>query len=712
MLIPKYKKLSRKFKGLLVFGISVVVAPTCHSQSVIDDVQFAVTQIADAGTTVKSDTAKLAETNLPKQQQDTLRAEVKALDAKTDALAQKYPGSDKVQTAAAQEALQSKDWTRSRTYGDKAVDLAQAGQDQAGLLAALKTRGTAAWFAGDYPQAAQDAQRAMKIDPKDKAAIALWQFSKGRLKANAPGMAMPADPARDKQLNDFMAQLSPLSDPGVKAAGQQATDRVEAMRRLAESRRLFALGDMPAALRESAGAMQADPNLPDAYMERAIIFSALKDIVAALAEVTKAIAIWTQNGDKAALAPAHALRADLRAQTGDKQGAFDDADKAVGFDPRFASAYRQRGEAREALGQKGEEILADFKKAAELDPRQAAYYEEAVTRLSARGTAAAPSAAPVSRRFQWLIMLAAGLLALLTGFVIRLTRESRKRKTGRPSADGGRRELDSQYDVTEQIGEGGMGMVYKGWDKVLKRPAAVKRLRSELQGNARERDRFIREAEMVASLRHPHIVEIYTIIRNDEDTYLVFEYIVGSTVHQLLNDSSGRHLPPARALEILRQVAEAVDHAHGRHVIHRDLKPANIMITDGGWVKVMDFGIARQVMDSLLTTTNTIVGTPTYMAPEQAMGAVVKESDVYSLGCTLYEMLTGGLPYKGPDETRDKLEGRFVKPSLLVPDLPPAIDRVIAKALSPQVEDRYHSCIELYQAASAALNDRVTPLPS
>jgi serine/threonine-protein kinase len=298
---------------------------------------------------------------------------------------------------------------------------------------------------------------------------------------------------------------------------------------------------------------------------------------------------------------------------------------------------------------------------------------------------------------------AAGLLFLFWRMSLRARPEER---IGFASE---RKELDSQYDITAPLGEGGMGMVYKGWDKVLKRPVAIKKLRSELQSSPRERDRFLKEAEMVASLHHPHIVDIYTIIRDANDTYLVFEYVSGMTLHELLNETPGRRLPPARALEILRQIGEAVDHAHARHVIHRDMKPSNVMLADGGWVKVMDFGIARQVLDSLLTTTKTIVGTPVYMSPEQAMGVVVKESDVFALGVTLYELLTGALPFRGPGEMNDKMEGRFTPPSELVPGLGQAVDEVVRKALSPRPEDRFHRCGELYQAAVRALNGQVTP---
>ena len=314
---------------------------------------------------------------------------------------------------------------------------------------------------------------------------------------------------------------------------------------------------------------------------------------------------------------------------------------------------------------------------------------------------AAGSAKPLDRLSLLLLLPLFGLLSLAVFLM---------RRRAPPAVAPARRILGSQYEIIEKIGEGGMGDIYRGWDRVLKRPVAVKRLREELQTNPRERERFLKEAEMVASLRHPNIVEIYNIARGSDDTHLVFEYIVGGTVHELLERSPGRHLPPARALEILRQAAEAVDYAHERRVIHRDLKPANIMLADAGWAKVMDFGIARQVQDSLLTTTNTIVGTPFYMAPEQAMGAVSRESDFYSLGVTLYEMLTGAVPCKGPDEMNAKLEGRFIAPSKLVEGLPRAIDAILSRALAPRPEDRYRRCSELYQAAAAALEGRAAPV--
>ncbi len=654
---------------------------------------------------------------------ENLAAQTESYSGQAGAAAAQFPRSARVQRAAASVFLQSGDYEEGLALADRAVGLAEGGGDPGELETALRVRAAGELWAGDFPKAAADAKRALTLKPRDVHALRIYMWAKDRTAAPASATAA----ASERPLGDILVESSPLDDPRVKLAGRRAEDHLAALKQLDQAMRLLGLNDAGGALQASQRAQALDPSLGDAYMQQALAWAVLKDMAQALVEVTKAIGVWAQQGKTANLPAAYSLRASFQNGLGNPDAAARDADKALSIDPSLASAYFQRGRALQALGRKQTEVLAAYKRAADLSPADyQAAYETAADHLSgapATGAAAAAAAgAWGGGPWRAVLSVAAYLLAVLLGVAAWLAR--RGARPGRASwsgpggpqigaaGDGERRALDSQYDMVEKIGEGGMGAVYRGWDKALKRPVAIKRLRPELQGNPRERERFIKEAEMVASLRHPHIVEIYTILRDDDDTHLVFEFIVGRTLHELLNESRGRHLEPKRALEILRQVAEAVDHAHSRRVIHRDLKPANVMIADGGWVKVMDFGIARQVQDSLLTTTNTIVGTPTYMAPEQALGAVVRESDVYALGVSFYEMLTGGLPFKGPDEMHEKLDARFLAPSRLLPGLPPSVDAVLAKALAARAEERYHSCLELHAAAAEALDGRATPARS
>ena len=634
-------------------------------------------------------------------------AQIKAIDeqnqailAKADESAVKFPDSDKIQRAAGAVAIQAGEYAKGLAYADRAVALAEAKTDDPkALAAALRTRATGSLWSGDYPKAAEDAARVLKTFPDDKNARSIYEMSKGRTR---PGGASVAG-AQARPLASALVEDSLLADPRLREAGRRATDRVAAIERSSEAMRLINLGDGARALLAANATVEADPALADGYMMRGMSYMILKEFASALREFTKAIDLWSAQGKAESLPVAYASRAEASNETKDYPNALRDAEKAVRSDSALGMGYFARARANEGLGEKGEKILADFKRATELAPDYSAQYAAARSRLAG----GEPAPAPARDRLGGLLAGASALLALLVFVVWRLAR-----RAGPEAAIGfssERKELDSQYEIVSPLGEGGMGMVFKGWDKVLKRPVAIKRLRAELQANPRERDRFVKEAEMVASLHHPHIVDIYTIIRDSSDTYLVFEYVSGMTLHELLNETPGRRMSPARALEILRQIAEAVDHAHARHVIHRDMKPSNVMLADGGWVKVMDFGIARQVMDSMLTTTNTIVGTPVYMAPEQAMGAVVKQSDVFALGVTLYELLTGALPFKGPGEMSDKMEGRFQAPSLLVPGLGAAIDEVLRKAVSPRPEDRYTDCSQLYHAAKSALNAPVTP---
>lgn len=212
------------------------------------------------------------------------------------------------------------------------------------------------------------------------------------------------------------------------------------------------------------------------------------------------------------------------------------------------------------------------------------------------------------------------------------------------------------FEITEIIGRGGMGIVYKGRDTRLDRTVAIKAMPSHLVEDATARARFKREATLLASLNHTNIGVIYDIIEQDEEGgYLVLEYIPGETLAGRIARGA---IQVEEALSIALQIAEAVAVAHERRVIHRDLKPANMMIMPEGKVKVLDFGLARAVApevttaETAVTQPGRVVGTPAYMSPEQARGQVADHrTDIWSLGCVLYEMLTGHLPFEGETAT-------------------------------------------------------------
>jgi len=263
--------------------------------------------------------------------------------------------------------------------------------------------------------------------------------------------------------------------------------------------------------------------------------------------------------------------------------------------------------------------------------------------------------------------------------------------------------IAGRYELLARVGEGGMGTVYRGWDRTARRAVAIKRLRPELQGDAAQRERFLIEACLLSALRHPNIVQFLGAVGDERSVHLVFEFIAGRTLHAGLNAAPGRRLAPARALAILSAAAAAVDYAHALGVIHRDLKPANIMIGDAGDVKITDFGVASRMESWRHRSADVIVGTPAYMAPEQARGETGVSADLYALGACFYEMLTGALPFVGENALGDKLAGRLRPPSALAPDLPPALDAVLLRALAARREDRFPSGAEFAHAAARAL---------
>jgi len=259
--------------------------------------------------------------------------------------------------------------------------------------------------------------------------------------------------------------------------------------------------------------------------------------------------------------------------------------------------------------------------------------------------------------------------------------------------------LGVNFRILGELGRGGMGVVFEAVDQTLQRKVAIKRMREEICQSPRDLDAFLAEARVVAALRHPNIVEIHSVFREGGLAYLVFEHVDGRPLSRMLEPGP---LPWRVLLGLLSQIASALDYAHSRKVIHRDLKPANIMVTGQGIAKVMDFGLAHQAKMTVAKLTRADPGgTPAYMAPEQELGSVSRESDLYSLGACVYEMAVGKPPFVGPNFLAQKRELRYAAPSRAA-GLPAAFDSAIARALAPDPSGRFHSATELFAAARSA----------
>ena len=288
-----------------------------------------------------------------------------------------------------------------------------------------------------------------------------------------------------------------------------------------------------------------------------------------------------------------------------------------------------------------------------------------------------------------------------------------------PDVDSLAELLGDRYAPLSHLGAGTFGEVIRARDAVLGREVAVKRVRLEAfsaPGQLEEvKTRFLREARIAARLRHPNIVTTHDIVSTPRSSFIVMELVEGRDLESLLRER-GR-LGLAEALEILGQVADALDHAHANGVVHRDVKPANIMIERSGRVKVMDFGIAKVEQGGNLTSTGLIMGTPNYMSPEQAKGLKVdSRADVFSLGCVLYECLSGKKPFQDESVTAILLNVvAEAAPRIAFEDLglPSALDGVLRKAMSKEPGRRFASPGELMEGArQASRGVEVAPVPS
>jgi serine/threonine protein kinase len=262
--------------------------------------------------------------------------------------------------------------------------------------------------------------------------------------------------------------------------------------------------------------------------------------------------------------------------------------------------------------------------------------------------------------------------------------------------------LSGRYEVGEILGFGGMSEVHLAKDTRLHRDVAVKVLRADLARDPSFYLRFRREAQNAAALNHPAIVAVYDTGEAETPAgplpYIVMEYVDGVTLRDIVHNDGP--MPPKRALEVIADACQALNFSHNHGIIHRDVKPANIMISKTGAVKVMDFGIARALADSSnVTQTAAVIGTAQYLSPEQASGNPVDaRSDVYSLGCVLYEMLTGEPPFVGDSPVAvayQHVREDPVAPSARHPGISPELDAVVLKALTKNPENRYQTAAEM-----------------
>ena len=252
------------------------------------------------------------------------------------------------------------------------------------------------------------------------------------------------------------------------------------------------------------------------------------------------------------------------------------------------------------------------------------------------------------------------------------------------------RVLSGRYELEERIGSGGMAEVYRAQDRLLDRTVAVKILHAAYKNDVEFIERFQREAKAAAGLSHPNIVSIFDVGLEGDDHFIVMEYVPGATLKQKIQSEAPIDI--SLAVRIAKDIASGLAHAHANNIVHCDIKPHNILITEDNRAKIADFGIARAVTESTMTYSGSVVGSVHYFSPEQARGSMITpKSDVYSLGITLYEMLTGKLPFNGDNPVSiamKHVEEEALPPTSLRRNIPPMLEAVVLRAMNKNPDVR------------------------
>lgn len=266
--------------------------------------------------------------------------------------------------------------------------------------------------------------------------------------------------------------------------------------------------------------------------------------------------------------------------------------------------------------------------------------------------------------------------------------------------------INERYEIIRAIGEGGMANVYLAYDTILNRNVAVKILRGDLANDEKFVRRFQREAISASSLNHPNIVEMYDVGEDSGKYFIVMEYLEGQTLKTLIKKRGALTL--TEVIDIMLQLTSGLACAHDSYIIHRDIKPQNVVILDDGTVKITDFGIAMALNSNELTQTNSVMGSVHYLPPEQANGTgATVQSDIYSAGILMYELLTGKIPFKG--ENAVEIAIKHMKepiPSVVEfnPEIPQSVENIILKACAKNPKNRYKSAIEMHDDLKTCLD--------
>jgi tetratricopeptide (TPR) repeat protein len=614
------------------------------------------------------------------------------------------PNDPDVRTDLAKAYLGAGQPSDAERNASKAIEFAPMAPDGWSLRSAARMQ------QGNYSGAYTDAQQALVLDPQNKLAQTVQSYVKESSKnlrgqkppdlrallttINVPGGArQPSDSGKTATgagLSDGASSAQLLRGGSVRPAADTPSQRL-----VIESSTKLKLNDKTGALMAATRAIESDPKNPDAWAARAEVSNKLGNYSAAVKDADQALALDPRD------AKALRERSFANYNLGNYQRAYEDADNSVKLEPQNALGYLYRAMAREKLGDIPG-ALKDYQTAASIDPSLKPFFDDAMAR---RG--GGPTLARLGSRARSLGILAVASVLGLSLIAFALRKDTRGAKTaarwlsgfgayrGTVSAPAKARSgtlppgtiLGGAFKIAGELGRGGMGIVYDAMDTKLDRRVAVKQLRRELAAPD-DLDRFLREAKLAAKLKHPNIVSMLTVVDRDGEAFLVFEYVDGQTLDKRLEKTEKFSLKEARP--ILSDVCSALGYAHAHRIIHRDLKPSNILVDSGGRARVMDFGIAHQARTVSKETTTAPYGTPAYMAPEQAMGRVSPSSDLYALGVTSYELLTGRLPFGANAD--DKLNRIFASPSKF--GLPPAADAFFDQALEPDPSRRFASAAE------------------